>query len=75
MTRQEAHIIAEEFFKLCEKNKVFPDRYMNVNEAAEFLRLQPSTLYKKLDEVPHTKTGGTLRFSERALRKYIERTN
>lgn len=76
MTRNEARMIAEEFFKLCKKNDLLPqsDRYLNVREAAQMLGLSAKTVYNKLAEIPHTKVGGTLRFSERSLRQYIERT-
>ena len=73
MTRQDARIIAEELFKLLDREKVLPDRYLSTAEAANYLNMSVGTLYHRLDEVPHTKTGGTLRFSERALRKYVER--
>lgn len=54
---------------------VFPSRYLNIEEAAVFINSTVGTIYHKLDEIPHSKNGKRLVFSERALVRYIERQN
>ena len=75
MTRNEAKMIAEEFYKLCQKNDLMPvkDNYLNVKETAALLKLSPKTVYNKAAVLGGVNVGGTLRFSERGLRAYIER--
>ena len=75
MTRNDARMIAEELFKLCNKNNLLPvsDNYLSVREAAALLKLSVKTIYYKAALLGGVNTGGTLRFSERALRAYIER--
>lgn len=77
MTVQEmkflAKQIAQEFYKLQQKNHDIKDNYMSAQQAADFLGWSVRTVYNKKDEIPHTKIGKTLRFSERRLREYIER--
>lgn len=52
---------------------IFPPRYLNIEEAAEMLRMPVGTIYQKVDEIPHTKVGKRLIFSDRALVRYVER--
>ena len=52
---------------------IFPPKYLNIEEAAAMLRVPIGTLYQKVDEIPHTKVGKRLIFSERALVRYVER--
>ena len=66
-------MIAEELFKLMQKSKTLQERYLNADEAAQMLGFPKSTLYNKIGEIPHTKVGKRLRFSETALRQYIDR--
>lgn len=75
MTRNDARMIAEELFKLCNKNNLLPvgDNYLSAREAAQLLKLSVKTVYNKSSLLGGVNTGGTLRFSERALRQYIER--
>lgn len=54
-------------------DKMYPPKYMNVREAAEYLRTTVGTVYQKSKEIPHTKFGRSLIFSQRALSQYIER--
>lgn len=70
-------LVAEELFKLMAKNgfdpsKLTPDRYMSAREASIMIGMPLHTLYKKVAEIPHTKKGKRLVFSESSLRQYIE---
>ena len=49
-------------------------RLLNVEEAAQYLKLEVDTVYKKsrLREVPCVKVGRSLRFDVKALEQYIE---
>jgi len=49
-------------------------RLLNVEEAAQYLSLQPDTVYKKarLRELPSVKVGRALRFGVVALERYVE---
>ena len=53
---------------------MFPPKYMNIQEAAAYMRTTVGTIYQKTNEIPHTKVGRSLIFSERALSQYIERS-
>lgn len=52
---------------------IYPPRYMNIEEAADFLRMPVNTVYSKKDEIPHVKIGKRLIFKDRALVRYVER--
>lgn len=71
--RQLAKYFAQEYYKLQQKNHDIKENYLNAKQAAEFLGWSIRTVYNKIDEIPHTKIGKSLRFSERRLREYIER--
>lgn len=76
MTRADAKMVAEELYKLFEKNGFKPkqlitERYMGTKEAAEMLGMPLQTLYKKIDQIPHVKNGKRHVFCESSLREYI----
>ena len=50
-------------------------RLLNVREAAEYLRLEVDTVYKKsrLRELPSVKVGRALRFDVKALERFVEK--
>lgn len=52
---------------------VFPPKVMGVKEAAEFLGLSINAFYKKVQEIPHTKQGKHLFFTDRGLIRWINR--
>jgi len=52
---------------------VFPPKVMGVKEAAEFLGLSLNSFYKKVQEIPHTKQGKHLFFTDRGLIRWINR--
>lgn len=76
--RKAARAIAEELFALMSEEMgkikpadIVPDEYFNVKQAAEFLGWSVHTVRHKKDEIPHSKVGGSLRFSRKDLVKYI----
>ena len=73
MTNAEAKMIAQELFNLLEKNNILPDRTLTVGQAASLLCVSKQTIYNNIEEIPHTKIGKRLLFSERKLREYINR--
>ena len=52
---------------------LFPPRCMDIQEAADFLRIPKATLYSKVSEIPHCRVGRRLVFSDRELIRYIKR--
>lgn len=52
---------------------VYPPRLMNIEEAAEYLRIPVNTLYQKVSEIPHEKVGKRLVFSDRGLIRWMKR--
>ena len=82
MNRTDAKMIAEELYKLVRKelrtvaeNLVIEDtdEFLTVDEAADFMRLSKSTLYKKRKVIPCVKIKGSLRYSKNALIKYMNK--
>ena len=80
MNRTDAKMIAEELYKLVRKelrtvaeNLVIEDEFLTVDEAADFMRLSKSTLYKKRKVIPCVKINGSLRYSKNALIKYMNK--
>ena len=53
---------------------MFPPRCMNIEEAAEFIRMPISTLYTKVNEIPHEKVGKRLVFTDRGLMRWMRRS-
>jgi len=49
-----------------------PEKPLSLEEAAEFLRLRPQTVYQKISSIPHSKVGKILLFKREDLLKYIE---
>ncbi len=47
------------------------DKLLTTPQAAEYLQIHPQTLYKK-KEIPRARIGGSIRFKESDLDKYIE---
>ena len=52
---------------------MYPPRLMNIEEAAEYLRIPVSTLYQKVNEIPHEKVGKRLIFTDRGLIRWMKR--
>lgn len=74
ITRYEARLIAEELYKLMQRDtKPQAEELLRVPEAAAYLRISTSTLYKKLETIPHTKVGKTIYFTKQGLSDYAQR--
>jgi excisionase family DNA binding protein len=52
---------------------MFPPKCLNIEEAAEYLRIPVSTLYNKIGEIPHEKVGKRLVFTDRGLMRWVKR--
>ena len=52
---------------------MFPPRCMSIQEAAQFTKIPVSTLYKKINEIPHEKVGKHLIFTDRGLTRWMKR--
>ena len=52
---------------------MYPPRLLNIEEAAEYLRIPVNTLYQKVSEIPHEKVGKRLVFTDRALMRWVKR--
>jgi excisionase family DNA binding protein len=65
LLQEERERLIKEFSRLLGAEK--PDRNLNAKEAAEYLGISISTLYKRLDKVPHKRFGKKLLFSRKEL--------
>jgi excisionase family DNA binding protein len=52
---------------------IHPPKFLDVKEAAEYLRIPLGTLYHKIDEIPHEKVGRRLIFTDRGLVRWVKR--
>ena len=52
---------------------VFPPKFMGIEEASRFCSLPVKTIYNKINEIPHTKQGKRLVFSDRGLTRWLKR--
>ena len=52
---------------------MFPPKFLSAEEAADFCRIPLNTLYQKINEIPHSKKGKRLLFTDRELTKWILR--
>ena len=64
MTRRDAQMIAEELYKLMQKDDV---EYMNFKQASEYIKYSVSYL-KQHKEIPRCKVGGRILFTNLAVR-------
>lgn len=76
MTSKEINDIAKAVVDILEKKGFVEkpnEKLMTSEEAAKFLCISVRTLYKKIESIPHIKTGKLLLFSERTLAEYRKR--
>ena len=52
--------------------RLFPSKPMSIDEASSWSGIPVGTLYQKADEIPHSKVGKRLVFTERGLSKWIK---
>lgn len=50
---------------------LFPPRFMSIQEASEFCKIPVNTLYQKISQIPHSKVGKKLVFTDRALTRWL----
>ena len=69
LTRREARMIAEELWKLMEKDREpkAEEEWLTLDEAARYVRRSKWTLYHKIDRLPHEKRDGRLMFTKAGL--------
>lgn len=75
--RQMANMIAE---GLAERmmtddellERIFPSKPMSIDEASQWSGIPVGTIYQKADEIPHSKVGKRLVFTERGLSGWIK---
>lgn len=53
---------------------MFPPKCMGIEEAAAFTSIPVGTIYSKIDEIPHTKVGKRLVFTDRGLMRWMNRS-
>ena len=52
--------------------RLFPSKPMSIDEASLWSGIPIGTLYQKADEIPHSKVGKRLVFTERSLMDWIK---
>ena len=52
--------------------RMFPSKPMSIDEASRWSGIPIGTLYQKVDEIPHSKVGKRLVFTERGLSGWIK---
>lgn len=52
---------------------MFPPRRMDIKQASEFTTIPVATLYAKINEIPHSKVGKKLVFTDRGLTRWMDR--
>ena len=74
LTRREARMIAEELFKLMEDARPqAEEEWLDVDEAAEYMRCSKWKIYHDRAVLPHVKNGGKLLFSKAGLSRHLKR--
>lgn len=73
MARLQAKYLAEEMMSnRALLDMIYPPKFLDINEASEYLRMPVGTIYHKKDEIPHIKIGKRLVFSQRDLAMYAD---
>lgn len=74
LAMMQAQFLAEELMSNKELlDKVFPPKYLDIKEAAEYLHIPVGTLYHKTGEIDHSEIGKRIIFSQRDLDEYAKR--
>lgn len=82
MTRHECRIVAEELYKLLQKDiKSYiseavgkpSDEYLNTEEASTMIGISVKTLRRRKDEFPHVKMGKRIMFSKNGIIELMNR--
>lgn len=81
MTRSEARMVAEEFYKLMrrderlrslETGKSYSKEWIGSKAAADMLDCTKKTLYSHIEDIPHVRVGNRYKFKKSELLKYLE---
>lgn len=74
LTRREARMIAEELWKLMERERPKPvEEWLTVDEAADYLKCSKWKIYHDRERIPHEKRDGRLMFTREGLSRWIKR--
>ena len=74
LTRREARMIAEELWKLMERERPKPvEEWLTVDEAAGYLKCSKWKIYHDRERIPHEKRDGRLMFTREGLSRWIKR--
>lgn len=53
--------------------RIYPSKPMSIDEASDWTGIPVGTLYSKMDEIPHSKIGRRLLFTQRGLQKWLKK--
>ena len=73
MTRNDARLIAEERFKIQKREGLVETEVIGIDEVAEILGMSKQSVYNRIDEIPHSKFGKSLRFFKCDIIKLLRR--
>lgn len=74
LTRREARMIAEELWKLMERERPKPaEEWLTVDEAAGYLKCSKWKIYHDRERIPHEKRDGRLMFTREGLSRWVRR--
>lgn len=75
MTRKEINLIADAVIQRLQQAGIIQtkkaEEFLTVPEAAEFMRMSVSFIYKNISTIPHVKRGNKNFFTKSALSEYI----
>ncbi len=71
MTMSDARMIAEELYRLLERDGQIHNESVGVEDAAEIMGCSASFVYHNISEIPHTKIGRSLRFRTSDIHRYM----
>lgn len=73
MTRNDAKMVAEELYKVLKKEGLVESDVIGIDEAAGILGMSKQSVYNRIQEIPHTKFGKSLRFFKSDIIKMLRR--
>lgn len=73
MTRNDARMVAEELYKVLKKEGLVESDVIGIDEAAGILGMSKQSVYNRIQEIPHTKFGKSLRFFKSDIIKMLRR--
>ena len=73
MTRNDARLIAEELFKIQKREGLVETDVIGIDEVTEILGMSKQSVYNRIDGIPHSKFGKSLRFFKNDIIKLLRR--